>query len=70
MDDALDMLAILPPCNDEIEILQRDNSFLIINKPARLLSVPGRHPLNRDSVIARLQMEHPEAAIVHRLDFD
>jgi len=32
--------------------------------------VPGRHPQNRDSVIARLQLEFPSASIVHRLDFD
>ena len=70
MDDAFDELAILPRCDDEIEILQRDDSFLIINKPTRLLSVPGRHPHNRDSVIARLQVEYPNASIVHRLDFD
>ena len=70
MDDAFDELAILPHCDDDIEILQRDDSFLIINKPTRLLSVPGRHPLNRDSVIARLQVEYPNASIVHRLDFD
>lgn len=70
MNDALEGLAILPPCEGDIEILQREDSFLIINKPTRILSVPGRHPLNRDSVIARLQAEYPNASIVHRLDFD
>ena len=70
MNDALEGLAILPPCEGDIEILQRDDSFLMINKPTRILSVPGRHPLNRDSVIARLQKEYPNASIVHRLDFD
>lgn len=70
MDDAFDELAILPYCDGDIEILERDGLFLIINKPTRLLSVPGRHPLNRDSVIARLQVEYPNASIVHRLDFD
>ena len=70
MNDALEGLAILPPCEGDIGILQRDDSFLIINKPTRILSVPGRHPLNRDSVIARLQKEYPNASIVHRLDFD
>jgi tRNA pseudouridine32 synthase / 23S rRNA pseudouridine746 synthase len=53
-----------------VRILKRDADFLLINKPTRLLSVPGRHPQNRDSVIARLLPEFPGAAIVHRLDFD
>lgn len=70
MADDLERLHILPSCDAEVEILQVDAEFLLINKPARLLSVPGRHPLNRDSVIARLQQDYPSAAIVHRLDFD
>ena len=70
MSDVFDDLAVLPKCMDELEILQRDPSFLLINKPTRLLSVPGRHPQNRDSVIARLLVGFPNAAIVHRLDFD
>ena len=70
MSDAFDDLAVLPPCMEDIAILQRDSEFLLINKPSRLLSVPGRHPQNRDSVIARLLPDFPNAAIVHRLDFD
>jgi tRNA pseudouridine32 synthase/23S rRNA pseudouridine746 synthase len=70
MSDVFDDLAVLPQCNEAIQILRRDDAFLIINKPTRLLSVPGRHPLNRDSVIARLQLDFPQASIVHRLDFD
>jgi len=66
----VDDLTVLPRCLDDVKILQRDESFLIINKPARILSVPGRHPQNRDSVIARLLVDFPNAAIVHRLDFD
>lgn len=70
MSDGLEDLAVLPKCTQELQILQRDSAFLLVNKPTRLLSVPGRHPQNRDSVIARLQVEFPSAAIVHRLDFD
>lgn len=70
MADALDELHILPPCAAEIDVLRQEQDFLLISKPAGLLSVPGRHPLNRDSVIARLQTQFPQAAIVHRLDFD
>ncbi len=70
MSDSFDDLTILPRCKEDIVILQHDPSFLLINKPTRLLSVPGRHPQNRDSVIARLLVDFPNAAIVHRLDFD
>lgn len=70
MSGAFEDLAVLPVCTAKVEVLRRDAEFLLINKPARLLSVPGRHPKNRDSVIARLQQDYPSAAIVHRLDFD
>lgn len=70
MQADIDQLFILPPCDGEVEILQKEQDFLLINKPTRLLSVPGRHPQNRDSVISRLQESYPGAAIVHRLDFD
>lgn len=70
MADARDDLYILPLCAAEVTLLHEAADFLLIDKPARLLSVPGRHPLNRDSVIARLQQDLPAAAIVHRLDFD
>lgn len=65
-----DDLLVLPTCEEEIEILHSDPHFLVINKPTRLLSVPGRHPQNRDSVLVRLQALYPTAGIVHRLDFD
>lgn len=70
MPVSIDDLFILPPCAGEVDILHVDSDFLLINKPTRLLSVPGRHPQNHDSVISRLQLEYPGASIVHRLDFD
>ena len=70
MTDSANDLTVLPPCQGDLVILYRDPAFLILSKPTRLLSVPGRHPQNRDSVIARLLPEFPTAAIVHRLDFD
>lgn len=63
-------LAVLPACYEDIKILYRDEAFLLIEKPAGLLSVPGRHPQNRDSVILRLQADYPSATMVHRLDYD
>ena len=41
-----------------------------MRKPDLLLSIPGRHPLNKDSLISRLQVDYPSATIVHRLDLD
>lgn len=70
MSAPIDDLFILPPCTEELQILQQDRDFLLINKPTRLLSVPGRHPQNRDSVISRLEVDYPGCSIVHRLDFD
>lgn len=60
----------MPPCHEVVEILQVDDSFLLVSKPSGLLSVPGKNPLNRDSLISRLQQDYPEARIVHRLDMD
>ncbi len=59
---------IVPPCEEEVEILLEDESFLLVNKPRPLLSVPGKHPLNKDCLITRLQQDYPQARIVHRLD--
>lgn len=66
----IEQLFVLPPCAGQIRILQEDSDFLLIDKPTRLLSVPGRHPQNRDSVISRLETDYPGVSIVHRLDFD
>lgn len=44
--------------------------MLLVNKPSGLLSVPGKHPANRDCLITRLQDTFPQARIVHRLDMD
>lgn len=61
---------IVPPCTDPIRIIHSDAQFLIVEKPSGLLSVPGRHPKNKDSLISRMQEQHPTAQIVHRLDMD
>jgi tRNA pseudouridine32 synthase/23S rRNA pseudouridine746 synthase len=60
---------IVPLCDDQIEILYQDEHLLLINKPTRLLSLSGKHPLNKDSVHWRLVQDFPTATLVHRLDF-
>ncbi|MFT4077324.1 MAG: pseudouridine synthase [Asticcacaulis sp.] len=42
--------------------------MLVAEKPAGLLSVPGRLPENKDCLITRLQADYPDALTVHRLD--
>lgn len=60
---------IVPDCDEEIEILYQDQYLLLINKPTRLLTLSGKHPLNKDSVHYRLVKDFPTATMLHRLDF-
>ena len=41
---------------------------MVENKPSGLLSVPGRAPENKDSIMTRIQADFPTAESVHRLD--
>ncbi len=50
----------------DVSILYADSDLLFIDKPAGLLSVPGK--TEPDCVEARLRAQHPEALTVHRLD--
>jgi tRNA pseudouridine32 synthase/23S rRNA pseudouridine746 synthase len=52
----------LPP------LLWCDAHLLVIDKPAGLLSVPGRGEAHADCASARVQAEFPDALVVHRLD--
>ncbi len=61
---------IVPHSQEKIRILHADQDLLLVRKPDLLLSIPGRHPLNKDCLITRLQRDHPSASIVHRLDLD
>jgi tRNA pseudouridine32 synthase/23S rRNA pseudouridine746 synthase len=49
-------------------ILYSSHDLLVIDKPAGLLSQPGRRPEKWDSVITRLKSAFPDAVVVHRLD--
>ena len=61
---------LVPHSTEEIAILYEDSDLLLVRKPTLLLSIPGRHPLNKDCLITRLQQHYPTASIVHRLDLD
>lgn len=47
-------------------LLYADERLLVIDKPAGLLSVPGR--TEADCASARVQQQHADARVVHRLD--
>lgn len=70
MKTAIDDLAILPATKQAWTLLYQDEFLLVVNKPAHLLTVPGRHPENQDCLISRVQQQFPSAAVVHRLDYD
>lgn len=69
MTDAPDSLAYDPP-QGPLRILFRDHHLLVLDKPAGLLSVPGKGAHLADCLLTRAQAVFPEALLVHRLDRD
>jgi len=57
-----------PPCEEEVRVIFADEHIIVVDKPAGLLSVPGRFV--KDCVVQRLQFEYPDISVVHRLDLD
>ncbi|WP_371061004.1 pseudouridine synthase [Rhodosalinus sp. 5P4] len=64
MSDAYD------PPQEPLQILHSDHEIVVVDKPAGLLSVPGRGAHLADCLLARVQAVFPEALLVHRLDRD
>lgn len=58
------------PPSDSPELIHADHEILVVNKPAGLLSVPGRGPEKADCLIERLRGAFPTVLLVHRLDLD
>jgi tRNA pseudouridine32 synthase/23S rRNA pseudouridine746 synthase len=50
--------------------LHVDDALIVAEKPAGVLSVPGRGPDKQDCLSRRVQDRYPDALIVHRLDMD
>lgn len=50
------------------EVLYVDDDIIVVDKPAELLSVPGRGEDKYDSVYSRVLAEFKSARVVHRLD--
>ncbi|MBF9019565.1 MULTISPECIES: RluA family pseudouridine synthase [unclassified Roseobacter] len=61
---------VYSPPNAPLELIHEDHELLVVNKPAGLLSVPGKGDHLKDCLITRLQAAFPEALLVHRLDMD
>ena len=58
------------PPDTPLDVLHEDHEILIVNKPAGLLSVPGKGAHLADCLIARVHEVFPTALLVHRLDRD
>ena len=59
-----------PPAVSPLNILYLDDHLLAVDKPAGLLSVPGRGADKADCLWTRVQHDYPEALVVHRLDME
>lgn len=53
-----------------LRVMHHDSEIVVVDKPAGLLSVPGRGEDRADCLIARLRGVFPEILLVHRLDLD
>ena len=49
-------------------LVHGDDGLVVVDKPAGLLSVPGRGDDKQDCMARRVQQRFPDALVVHRLD--
>ena len=64
------MDSIYAPPQGPLVLLHQDHQVLLVDKPAGLLSVPGKGEGLADCLLARVQAVFPDALLVHRLDRD
>jgi len=57
-----------PPQHTDLDILFQDEYLLVVNKPAGLLSVPGKGADKQDCMVSRCAAVFGEIHIAHRLD--
>lgn len=69
MGDTSTFLYTAPP-HHPLHYLHADAAVLMVDKPAGLLSVPGRGADKADCLVARVHADYPDALIVHRLDME
>jgi tRNA pseudouridine32 synthase / 23S rRNA pseudouridine746 synthase len=58
------------PPDTPLHFLHEDAQLLVMDKPAGLLSVPGKLANRQDCLLTRLQAARWDALLVHRLDCD
>jgi len=58
------------PPTGPLNLIHREEGFLVVSKPSGLLSVEGKPAEHKDCLESRLIQEFPTAALVHRLDMD
>ncbi len=57
-----------PPTTPWLTVVHEDSRLVALDKPALLLTVPGKPEGHGDCLEARAQARYPDARIVHRLD--
>jgi tRNA pseudouridine32 synthase / 23S rRNA pseudouridine746 synthase len=62
------LAGISEPAIADLELVYEDEWLIVVNKPAGLLSVPGRYGDRQDSVLSRLSRPDRWLQPVHRLD--
>lgn len=58
------------PPDEGLRLVHHDAAIVVAEKPAGLLSVPGRGEDRADCLISRLRAVFPGVLLVHRLDLD
>lgn len=62
------MIVYAPPPDNGLAVVYVDDALLVVDKPAGLLSVPGRGADKQDCLLSRAQAKFADALTVHRLD--
>lgn len=61
--------AYAPPI-EPLRLIHADHAIVVVDKPAGLLTVPGKGAHLADCLMSRLKSVYPDALLVHRLDRD
>lgn len=61
---------VYAPPDVPLSVLYEDAAIVVVDKPAGLLSVPGKLAGREDCMVSRLQAARWDALVVHRLDCD
>lgn len=59
---------IYTPPKQDISVLHQDDHLILVDKPAGLLSVPGKASEHQDCLEFRVKHKFEDARLVHRLD--